>query len=105
MSTILAFLLILLQTLAAIIGYVKPYPELFDLVVTYGSPPALFMRLLNHAYPASDASMLLPAILLFHVIKYLSLSRSQMVTERATLHYTSILLEVGYLFAAFRFLF
>lgn len=105
MSTILAFLFTFSQTLAVVIGYVKPYPDVFDAFVTYGSPPAMVMGILNHDATTEKMGILFPLLILFHVIKYISLSRSQFVTDRPTLHYTSVLLELGYLASAVWFLF
>lgn len=105
MSTVLAFLLIFAQTIAVLIGYFAPHPALFETLVIYGSPPAMFMGLLNHNDMVSSASILMPTLILFHIIKYISLSRSHMVTTKPVMHGMAIIMELAYLATSIKFLF
>lgn len=105
MSTLLAFLMTLVQLLAVVVAYIKPYPELFDAVIFYGSPPAIIINIIGASSVYFESNIYFPLIALFHVIKYIALSRSQFVTEKPTLHYVAVIFEILYLGTAAYYLF
>ena len=105
MSAILAFIFTLAQAGAAIVGYFKPIPLLFDAAVVYGSPLALLMSAIGQNSVAHETELMFPLIALFHVVKYITLMRSRFVEEYHSFHYMALILEISYLLFCAYYLF
>jgi hypothetical protein len=103
MSTLIALFLTFVQLVTVSAGYLRPETGLFDMTITYGSPPAIMLSVLNHQAGDLFSSFYFVLIAIFHVVKYFTMAISQIQSTALALHITSILFEVLYLATAFYF--
>ena len=97
MSTILVFLLTLIQFSAVVVSIIVPIKPLFDTLVVYGSPMFFIMNSLGKETVAFEPNIIFPLLAVFHVIKYVALARSQFGEDRRSLHIVSVIMEIMYL--------
>lgn len=91
----------LAELAVALIGIFKPSPDLFNLAIAYGSPPYFILNSLGENRVDFGGNPLLPLLAGFHAVKYLTLARSQFVSERHSLHYLAVIFEIVYLAICF----
>ncbi len=103
MPTLIALLLTFIQLVAVSVGYLRPETGLFDFTITYGSPPAIMLSILNHQAGDLFSSFYFVLIAIFHLVKYVTMAISQVQANSLTLHFTTIIFEVMYLGTAFYF--
>lgn len=97
MVTIIVFILTLAELLAVALGYLVPFPILFEALVTYGSPVFFILNLLRENPVALGQYLLFPLTSLFHVVKYICLCISQADEDRHYLHFLAVIFELVYL--------
>ena len=97
MFSAFAFLLTSLEMGIVILGYAIHSQPIFSNMVVYGSPFYMAMNLFGSNSLLADYNPLYIGFALFHIIKYVTIFRAQMVDDSNMLRHMAVLFEVIYL--------
>lgn len=97
MFSVLAFLFTFGQMAVILGSYALQAKVTFYLWVVYGSPFYLLMTLLGNESAVTESNNIWLLMGLFHVLKYATMFKARLNTERPGLFYSAVVLEVAYL--------